>query len=64
MEARLSGSKMAATRSGFVPIYTTSCYGVAVASHVAMFSKFDGICVSDNLRLRPSAGNGGLIIMM
>ena len=37
-----------------------SGYGAADASHAAMFSNFDGICVSDNLRLGPSAGDGGL----
>ena len=37
-----------------------SGYGVADASHVAMFSNFGGTCVSDNLRLRPSAGYVGL----
>ena len=41
-----------------------SGYGVADASHVAMFNHFDGICVSDNLRLGLSAGDGGLIIKM
>ena len=30
-------------------------YGVADASHVAMISNFDGICVSDSLRLGLSA---------
>ena len=25
-----------------------------------MFSNFGGICVSDNIRLGPSAGDGGL----
>ena len=39
---------------------TLSGYGVADASHVAMFSNFGGTCVSDNLRLRSSAGYGGL----
>ena len=39
---------------------TLSGYGVADASHVAMFSNFGGTCVSDNLRLGPSAGYGGL----
>ena len=29
-------------------------------SYVAMFSNFDGICVSDNRRLGLSAGDGGL----
>ena len=38
---------------------TLSGYGVADASHVAMFSNFGGTCVSDNLRLG-SAGYGGL----
>ena len=36
-----------------------SSYGVADASHVAMFSNLGGTCVSDNLRLG-SAGYGGL----
>ena len=35
---------------------TLSGYVVADVSHVAMFSNFDGTCVSDNLRLGPSAG--------
>ena len=35
-------------------------YGVADVSHVAMFSNFDGICVSDSLRLGLPAGYGGL----
>ena len=39
---------------------TLSGYGVADVSHVAMFSNFGGTCVSDNLRLGPSAGYGGL----
>ena len=39
---------------------TLSGYGVADASHVAMFSNFGGTCVSDNLRLGPSAGYRGL----
>ena len=39
---------------------TFSGYGVADASHVVMFSNFGGTCVSDNLRLRPSAGYEGL----
>ena len=39
---------------------TLSGYGVADASHVAMFSNFGGTCVHDNLRLGPSAGYGGL----
>ena len=39
---------------------TLSGYGVADASHVAMFSNFGGTCVSDNLRLGPSPGYGGL----
>ena len=34
--------------------------GVADSSHVAMFGNFDGTCVSNNLRLGPSAGYGGL----
>ena len=61
---------MAATRSGgflryfklecSLPMSILSGYGVADASHVAMFSNFDGICVSDNVRLGPSAGDGGL----
>ena len=38
-----------------------SGYDVADAeSHVAMFSNFGGTCVSDNLRLGPSASYGGL----
>ena len=37
-----------------------SGYGVADASHVAMFSNFGGTCVSDNLRLGPSSGYEGL----
>ena len=58
MEARLAGSKMAATLSGgflrylklecSLLISTLSSYGVADASHVAMFSNFDGTWVSDN----------------
>ena len=71
MEARLAGNKMAATRSGgflryFIKLQCLlrmsiiSGYGVADVSHVAMFSNFDGICISDNLRLGPSAGDGGL----
>ena len=36
---------------------TFSSYGVADASHVA---NFGGTCVSDNLRLGPSADYGGL----
>ena len=39
---------------------TLSGYGVADMSHVAMFSNFGGTCVSDNLRLGPSAVYGGL----
>ena len=39
---------------------TLSDYGVADVSHVAMFSNFNGNCVSDNLRLGPSVGYGGL----
>ena len=39
---------------------TLSGYGVADASHVAMFSNFGGTCVSDNLGWGPSAGYGGL----
>ena len=34
---------------------STSSYGVDV-SHVAIFSNLGGTCVSDNLRLGPSAG--------
>ena len=70
MEARLVGGKMAATRSGgflrcfklefSLPMSILSGCGVTDASHVAMFSNFDGMCVSDNLRLGPSAGDGGL----
>ena len=70
MGARLAGSKMTTTRSGgflrylelecSLPMSILSGYGVADESHVAMFSNFDGICVSDNLRLEPSAGDGGL----
>ena len=37
-----------------------SGYGVADESHVAMFSSFEDIYVNDNLRLGPSAGDGGL----
>ena len=37
-----------------------SGYGVADASHVAMFSNFGGTCVSDNLRLGPSTDYEGL----
>ena len=37
-----------------------SGYGVVDASHVAMFSNFGGICVSNNLWLGPSASDGGL----
>ena len=29
-------------------------------SHVARFSNFGGTCLSDNLRLGPFAGHGGL----
>ena len=39
---------------------TISGYGVADVSHVAMLSNFGGTCVSDKLRLGPSAGYGGL----
>ena len=39
---------------------TLSGYGVADASHVAMFSNFGGTCVSENLRLGLSAGYEGL----
>ena len=39
---------------------TLSGYDVVDVSHVAMFSNFGGTCVSDNLRLGPSAGYGGL----
>ena len=39
-------------------------YGVADVSNIAMFSHFDGTCVSDNFRLRLSAGYGGLNHMM
>ena len=39
---------------------TLSGYGVVDVNHVAMFSNFGGTCVSDNLRLGPSAGYGGL----
>ena len=39
---------------------TLSGYGVANASYVAMFSNFGGTCVSDDLRLGPSAGYEGL----
>ena len=39
---------------------TLSGYGVADVSHVSMFSNLGGTCVSDNLRLGPSAGYGGL----
>ena len=70
MEVRLARGKMAATRSGgflryfklecSLPMSILSGYGVADASHVAIFSNFDGICVSDNPRLRPSADDGGL----
>ena len=38
---------------------TLNGYDVDV-SHVAMVSTFGGICVSDNLRLGPSANDGGL----
>ena len=58
MVARLAGSKMAATRSGGFLRYlklecslqmsTLNSYGVAYASHVAMFSNFGGTCVNDN----------------
>ena len=61
---------MAATRSDcFLWYFKLECShpmsilsgdGVADASHVDMFSNFDGICVSDNLRLVPSAGYGSL----
>ena len=40
--------------------WTTSGYGVADVSHVAMFSNFDGTCGSGNLRLGPSASYGTL----
>ena len=43
---------------------TSSGYGVVDVSHVAMFSNYCGTFVSDNLRLGPSAGYGGLNIMM
>ena len=39
---------------------TLSGYGVADVSHVAMFSNFGGTCISDDLRLGPSAGYEGL----
>ena len=39
---------------------TLSSSDVADASYVAMFSNFGGTCVSDNFRLGPSAGYGGL----
>ena len=39
---------------------TNSGYCVVAVSHVAMFSNFGGTCVSDNLRLGPSAGYVGL----
>ena len=40
---------------------STLCgYDAADLSHVAIFSNFDSTCVSDNLRLGPSAGYGGL----
>ena len=61
---------MAAARSGGIlryfklecslPVSILGDYGVADLSHVAMFSHFDCICVSDNLRLGLSAGGGGL----
>ena len=37
---------------------TTSCYGVVDVIHVAMFSNFECIYVSDNVRLRYSASLG------
>ena len=70
MGAQLAGSKMAATKSdGFPRYFKLECshpmsilggYGVADASHVTMNSNFDGICVSDSLRLGLSACYGGL----
>ena len=39
---------------------TTSGYAVVDVSHAAMFSNFGGTCLSNNLRLEPSAGHGGL----
>ena len=39
---------------------TLSGYGVPDASYVAMFNNFGGTCVSDNFRLEPSTGYGGL----
>ena len=39
---------------------TLSGYGVADVNYVPMFSNFGRICVSDNLRLGPSAGYEGL----
>ena len=55
---------MAATWSGgflryFKLMSTMSGYGVVDVSHVALFSNLVAL-VSDNLRLRPSAGYGGL----
>ena len=69
MEAGLAGSKMTATRSGFPRYFKLDCshpmsifgsYGVADARYVAMISNFDGICVSDSLRLGLSACYRGL----
>ena len=67
MEAQLARGKMAATRSGgFLRYFKLECslptsilsdYGVADVSYVAMFSNFDDICFSNNLRLGPSAGD-------
>ena len=39
---------------------TTSGYSVVDVSHVTIFSNFGGTCISDNLRLGPSAGYGCL----
>ena len=39
---------------------TLSGYGVADVNYVPMFSNFGHICVSDNLRLGPSAGYEGV----
>ena len=43
-----------------LPMSTISGYAVIDVSHVAVFSNFGGTYVSDNLRLGPSAGYGGL----
>ena len=44
----------------FTSISTSTGYGVVDVSHVAVLSTFGDTYVSDNLRLGPSAGHGGL----